>query len=95
MIDLLRCPREHEETWLVAAFNRMEGRFIVEGKGAWTAVDGERFPQQGLRFREPSLYRLELAESGFRHRSWTGRVGIGNRERGSGNRAKSSAKVKK
>ena len=32
MIDLLRCPREHEETWLVAAFNKMDGRFVVEGK---------------------------------------------------------------
>ena len=32
MIDLLRCPRAHEETWLVAAFHTMDGRFIVEGK---------------------------------------------------------------
>jgi uncharacterized protein YbaR (Trm112 family) len=32
MIDLLRCPREHEETWLVAAFSEMDGRFVVEGK---------------------------------------------------------------
>ena len=31
-IDLLRCPQEHEETWLVAAFTRMDGRFVVEGK---------------------------------------------------------------
>ena len=31
MIDLLRCPREHEETWLVAAFTRMDGRFVLEG----------------------------------------------------------------
>ena len=31
-VDLLRCPRDHEETWLVAAFTRMDGRFIVEGK---------------------------------------------------------------
>ena len=30
-IDLLRCPREHEETWLVAAFTQMNGRFVVEG----------------------------------------------------------------
>ena len=30
-IDLLRCPREHEETWLVAAFTKMNGRFVVEG----------------------------------------------------------------
>jgi len=32
MIDLLRCPLEHEETWLVAAFSRMNGRFVMEGK---------------------------------------------------------------
>ena len=31
-IDLLRCPRDHEETWLVAAFTEMDGRFVVEGK---------------------------------------------------------------
>jgi len=31
MIDLLRCPREHEETWLVAAFREMRGRFVVSG----------------------------------------------------------------
>lgn len=32
LIDLLRCPRVHEESWLVAAFNRMDGRFVIEGK---------------------------------------------------------------
>ncbi|MEO8192808.1 MAG: hypothetical protein ABI681_03080 [Gemmatimonadales bacterium] len=32
LIDLLRCPREHEETWLVAAFQEMRGRFAVTGK---------------------------------------------------------------
>ena len=32
LIDLLRCPRQHEESWLVAAFNRMEGRFVIEGR---------------------------------------------------------------
>jgi uncharacterized protein YbaR (Trm112 family) len=32
MIDLLRCPRDHEETWLVAAFTKMEARFVIEGK---------------------------------------------------------------
>lgn len=30
-IDLLRCPKEHEETWLVAAFTRMKGRFVIDG----------------------------------------------------------------
>lgn len=28
LIDLLRCPRAHEETWLVAAFERVADRFI-------------------------------------------------------------------
>lgn len=32
LIDLLRCPREHPDSWLVAAFIRMDGRFVVEGK---------------------------------------------------------------
>ena len=32
LIDLLRCPELHEESWLVAAFNRMDGRFIIDGK---------------------------------------------------------------
>jgi uncharacterized protein YbaR (Trm112 family) len=32
LIDLLRCPRVHEESWLVAAFNKMDGRFVIEGK---------------------------------------------------------------
>lgn len=31
-IDLLRCPRDHEETWLVAAFTKMNGRFVADGK---------------------------------------------------------------
>lgn len=32
LIDLLRCPEAHEETWLVAAFNRMEGRVVLDAK---------------------------------------------------------------
>ena len=32
LIDLLRCPRQHPDSWLVAAFNKMDGRFVVEGK---------------------------------------------------------------
>jgi uncharacterized protein YbaR (Trm112 family) len=32
LIDLLRCPEPHEETWLVAAFNRMDGRVVLEAK---------------------------------------------------------------
>jgi uncharacterized protein YbaR (Trm112 family) len=32
LIDLLRCPRIHEESWLVAAFHKMEHRFVIEGR---------------------------------------------------------------
>ena len=32
LIDLLRCPREHEETWLVAAFTRIQDRVVYEGR---------------------------------------------------------------
>ena len=32
LIDLLRCPREHEETWLVAAFTRIQDRVVSEGR---------------------------------------------------------------
>ncbi|MHB1863918.1 MAG: hypothetical protein ACYCVL_13255 [Gemmatimonadaceae bacterium] len=31
LVDSLRCPHPHEESWLVAAADRMDGRNIVEG----------------------------------------------------------------
>ena len=31
-IDLLRCPVEHEDSWLVAAVTKMEGRLVIEAK---------------------------------------------------------------
>jgi uncharacterized protein YbaR (Trm112 family) len=31
-IDLLRCPVAHADSWLVAAFTRMDGRMVLEGK---------------------------------------------------------------
>ena len=31
LVDALRCPNAHEESWLVAAARRMEARHIVEG----------------------------------------------------------------
>lgn len=32
IIDSLRCPRDHDETWLVAACNVITDRFVVKGK---------------------------------------------------------------
>lgn len=43
LIDLLRCPRDHEETWLVAAFSRVEDRFVLEAK-LGCPVCGEGYP---------------------------------------------------
>ncbi|OYV73133.1 MAG: hypothetical protein B7Z72_03175 [Gemmatimonadetes bacterium 21-71-4] len=31
LVDALRCPHPHEESWLVAAADRMDGRNIMEG----------------------------------------------------------------
>jgi uncharacterized protein YbaR (Trm112 family) len=31
LVDALRCPRTHEESWLVASATRMEARHIVDG----------------------------------------------------------------
>ena len=32
LIDLLRCPREHDDSWLVAAFAKVDQRFVIRGK---------------------------------------------------------------
>ena len=32
LIDLLRCPRDHDETWLVAAFTEIRDRVVYEGR---------------------------------------------------------------
>ncbi len=32
LIDLLRCPVDHEDSWLVAAFTRIDQRFVIEGQ---------------------------------------------------------------
>jgi uncharacterized protein YbaR (Trm112 family) len=32
LVDILRCPRLHDDTWLVASIDRADGRDIVEGK---------------------------------------------------------------
>lgn len=32
LIDLLRCPVDHEDSWLVAAFTRTDQRFVIDGQ---------------------------------------------------------------
>ena len=31
LVDILRCPRPHDETWLVASIVRAEARDIIDG----------------------------------------------------------------
>lgn len=49
-IDLLRCPRPHEETWLVAAFYRMTGRVVLEGKLGCHICGAEYAIRDGIAF---------------------------------------------
>ena len=32
LIDLLRCPKDHEETWLVASLSAVQDRFVIKAK---------------------------------------------------------------
>jgi uncharacterized protein YbaR (Trm112 family) len=47
-IDLLRCPNPHEESWLVAAFSRMDGRDVLEAKLGCPVCNGEYFIRDGI-----------------------------------------------
>ena len=47
-LDLLRCPRSHEETWLVAALHRMDGRQVVEAKLGCPVCGAEFFIRDGV-----------------------------------------------
>jgi hypothetical protein len=47
-IDLLRCPEPHEESWLVAAFHRMDGRDVVDAKLGCPVCNAEYFVRDGV-----------------------------------------------
>ncbi len=49
-IDLLRCPAAHEESSLVAAFYRMDGRVVIEGKLGCPVCGAEYFIRDGVAF---------------------------------------------
>jgi uncharacterized protein YbaR (Trm112 family) len=59
LVDILRCPRPHEETWLVASATRMEDRHIVEGELGCHVCD-EHYPiRNGVaQFGERATARL-------------------------------------
>jgi uncharacterized protein YbaR (Trm112 family) len=56
LIDQLRCPRPHEESWLVASTERMDGRDIVAGVlGCPACLTEYRIVDGVARFGEPPL----------------------------------------
>ncbi|HEY3745210.1 MAG TPA: hypothetical protein VGL17_03155 [Gemmatimonadaceae bacterium] len=48
LIDLLRCTKPHDETWLVAAFNTVSNRFVEEGKLGCPACSAEYWIRDGV-----------------------------------------------
>jgi uncharacterized protein YbaR (Trm112 family) len=61
LIDLLRCPVEHEESWLVAAFTRMDGRFVIEGKLGCPVCSASYPITDGIARFSPAIPRTALA----------------------------------
>ncbi|MDP9176878.1 MAG: hypothetical protein M3O61_04285 [Gemmatimonadota bacterium] len=47
-IDLLRCPNEHEDSWLVAAFYQVDARVVIEGKLGCPVCGAEYFIRDGV-----------------------------------------------
>lgn len=61
-IDLLRCPNVHEESWLVAAFYKMDGRAVVEGKLGCPVCGAEFLIRDGVAvFGEDDVRRQTLS----------------------------------
>ena len=48
LVDALRCPNAHEESWLVASANRMEARHIVSGTLGCPVCRAEYPIEQGV-----------------------------------------------
>jgi hypothetical protein len=48
LIDLLRCVRPHDDTWLVASFNKVTHRFVDEGKLGCPSCSAEYWIRGGV-----------------------------------------------
>jgi hypothetical protein len=48
LIDLLRCIKPHDETWLVAAFNSVSNRFVQEGRLGCPICSTEYWIREGV-----------------------------------------------
>jgi uncharacterized protein YbaR (Trm112 family) len=57
LVDMLRCPKPHEETWLVASIARAENRDIVEGVLGCPICLDEYTIRDGIVEFDPSIVR--------------------------------------
>jgi uncharacterized protein YbaR (Trm112 family) len=65
LVDDLRCPRPHDQTWLVASADRTEGRDIIEGTLGCPICRAEYPIREGVVwFTEPRDYALTAQRSG-------------------------------
>src|ERR1700674_1472062 len=48
LIDLLRCVKPHDETWLVASFNKVNNRFVEEGRLGCPSCSAEYWIRGGV-----------------------------------------------
>ena len=48
LIDLLRCIRPHDDTWLVASFNKISNRFVDDGKLGCPSCSAEYWIRGGV-----------------------------------------------
>jgi hypothetical protein len=48
LIDLLRCTKPHDETWLVAAFSTVSNRFVQDGKLGCPTCSAEYWIREGV-----------------------------------------------
>jgi uncharacterized protein YbaR (Trm112 family) len=62
-IDLLRCPNLHEDSWLVAAFYKLDGRAVVEGKLGCPVCGAEYLIDDGVAVFDGSNASVEAAAS--------------------------------
>ncbi len=58
-IDLLRCPNTHEDSWLVAAFYKLDGRVVVQGKLGCPVCGAEYFIREGVAIFPDAAARLQ------------------------------------
>ena len=62
LVDALRCPRPHEESWLVLAATRIEARHIQEGALGCPVCRAEYTIRDGI-----ADFRLDAAPGGAEH----------------------------